>query len=155
MAEMTTGKPLFPGKNNEDQLLKIFKLMGTPTEETWPRVTQFSEWKQYQWFPPSDITQRLGALGRAGLDLLSRMLQYQPHLRVSARDSLSHVYFKDRIMMLQGMHQQNQMAMQGNMQQMQGMQMTMQNQMQGNMQGQVYGNGQNQMGNMQNQYQYQ
>lgn len=149
MAEMATGKPLFPGKNNEDQLLKIFKLMGTPTEETWPRVTQFSEWKQYQWFPPSDITQRLGSLGHAGLDLLSRMLQYQPHLRVSARDSLSHVYFKNRIMMLQGMHQQNQMAIQGNMQHMQPVQM------QGNVQGQMYGNGQNQMGNVLNSYPYQ
>lgn len=35
-AEMLTGKALFPGKNNEDQLLKIFKIMGTPTEESWP-----------------------------------------------------------------------------------------------------------------------
>ena len=42
---MGSGKPLFPGKTNEDQLLKIFKLMGTPTAESWPGVTSFSEWK--------------------------------------------------------------------------------------------------------------
>ena len=42
---MGSGKPLFPGKTNEDQLLKIFKLMGTPTAESWPGVTNFSEWK--------------------------------------------------------------------------------------------------------------
>jgi len=38
-AEMTTGKPLFPGKNNDDQLLKIFALLGTPSEQTWPRYS--------------------------------------------------------------------------------------------------------------------
>ncbi|KAI8613644.1 serine/threonine-protein kinase pef1 [Chytriomyces sp. MP71] len=29
MAEVYSGKPLFPGKTNEDQLLRIFKLLGT------------------------------------------------------------------------------------------------------------------------------
>ena len=36
-AEMVTGKALFPGKSNDDQLQRIFKIMGTPTEENWPR----------------------------------------------------------------------------------------------------------------------
>ncbi|KAG7866989.1 hypothetical protein KL918_003184 [Ogataea parapolymorpha] len=39
MAEMFTGKPLFPGSSNEDQLLKIFRIMGTPNERTWPAAT--------------------------------------------------------------------------------------------------------------------
>ena len=42
---MVSGKPLFPGKTNEDQLLKIFKVMGTPTLDTWPGVSNYSEWK--------------------------------------------------------------------------------------------------------------
>ena len=37
-AEMCTGKPLFPGTANEDQLIKIFRLMGTPNERTWPGI---------------------------------------------------------------------------------------------------------------------
>jgi serine/threonine protein kinase len=101
MAEMATGKPLFPGKNNEDQLIKIFKLMGTPTEDTWPGVSQFSEWKQYPWFPPQDFTLKLLSVGPAGFDLVSRMLQYQPNLRVSARDALSHIYFKNQTLRMQ------------------------------------------------------
>ena len=36
MAEMFTGRPLFPGTTNEDQLMKIFRLMGTPSERSWP-----------------------------------------------------------------------------------------------------------------------
>ena len=31
------GRPLFPGSDVDDQLKRIFKLLGTPTEETsWP-----------------------------------------------------------------------------------------------------------------------
>lgn len=29
------GRPLFPGSDVDDQLKRIFKLLGTPTEETW------------------------------------------------------------------------------------------------------------------------
>jgi serine/threonine protein kinase len=36
-AEMATARPLFPGKNNDDQLARIFSVLGTPTEQTWPR----------------------------------------------------------------------------------------------------------------------
>ncbi len=39
-AEMVNGKPLFPGTNNDDQLLRIFKVMGTPTEQMWPGIVQ-------------------------------------------------------------------------------------------------------------------
>ncbi|KAF8946383.1 negative regulator of the PHO system, partial [Haplosporangium bisporale] len=40
MAEMYLGKPLFAGSNNQDELMKIFKVMGTPTEDTWPGVSK-------------------------------------------------------------------------------------------------------------------
>ena len=36
LAEMITKRPLFPGKNNQDQLLRIFHLFGTPNESVWP-----------------------------------------------------------------------------------------------------------------------
>lgn len=57
MAEMLCGKPLFPGKNNEDQLVKIFKLRGTPTEQTWPHVSELPEYKS-----------KLGVGGGGGVD---------------------------------------------------------------------------------------
>ncbi|KAL2920098.1 negative regulator of the PHO system [Polyrhizophydium stewartii] len=98
MAEMYTGKPLFPGKTNEDQLIKIFKLLGTPTEESWPRVSEFSEYKPtFPLYPPSDLRVRLPMLDQISLDLITRMLQYQPHLRINAKDALVHVYFREII----------------------------------------------------------
>jgi len=29
-------KPLFPGQKEEDELIRIFKIVGTPTNENWP-----------------------------------------------------------------------------------------------------------------------
>jgi len=36
-AEMCMGKPLFAGSNDSDQLIRIFKILGTPTPATWPQ----------------------------------------------------------------------------------------------------------------------
>ncbi|CAO0796850.1 Cdk-PSTAIRE [Mucor lusitanicus] len=96
MAEMYTGRPLFPGTTNEDQLLKIFRLMGTPNEQTWPNISQLPEYKPAQVvYPPQHISQFLPNIDASGLDLLNRMLQYQPQMRISAKDALNHTYFND------------------------------------------------------------
>lgn len=45
------GRPLFPGSDVEDQLKRIFKLLGTPTEDSWPGVSQLPEFKVLFPFP--------------------------------------------------------------------------------------------------------
>lgn len=55
MAEMYAGRPLFPGSTNEDQLQKIFRLMGTPSERSWPGISQFPEYKPNFWCMPHRI----------------------------------------------------------------------------------------------------
>ena len=39
------GRPLFPGSDVDEQLKRIFKLVGTPNERTWPGVTSLPEYK--------------------------------------------------------------------------------------------------------------
>ncbi|KXS18464.1 Pkinase-domain-containing protein [Gonapodya prolifera JEL478] len=96
MAEMYSGKPLFPGKTNEDQLNKIFKLLGTPTEATWPRVSEYPEYKKnISHYPPQPLSAKLPMIDPAGMDLLQSLLQYQPHRRISAHEAMSHAYFAD------------------------------------------------------------
>ena len=38
-AEMMKGEPLFKGMNDIDQIVKVFQVLGTPTEENWPQMT--------------------------------------------------------------------------------------------------------------------
>lgn len=42
---MASGRPLFPGNSIPDQLQRIFKVLGTPTDQTWPGVSQLPEYK--------------------------------------------------------------------------------------------------------------
>lgn len=48
IAEMVTKRPLFPGDSEIDEIYKVFRIMGTPNEETWPGCTG----KQYVLQPP-------------------------------------------------------------------------------------------------------
>ncbi|KAK4988018.1 negative regulator of the PHO system [Elasticomyces elasticus] len=96
MAEMYSGRPLFPGTTNEDQLVRIFRLMGTPSERTWPGISQFPEYKtNWQIFATQDLRAILPQMDPVGLQLLSSMLQMRPELRISAQDALNHPWFAD------------------------------------------------------------
>ena len=44
-AEMVTGRPLFPGTSDKDQLNKIFMLLGTPNIKHWPDMAKLPEYK--------------------------------------------------------------------------------------------------------------
>jgi negative regulator of PHO system len=90
---MFSGRPLFPGKTNEDELIKIFRILGTPTEASWPGITEYPEYKEYASFPSQSLQSVILNLDQYALDLLVRMLQYIPNLRISAREALSHPYF--------------------------------------------------------------
>ena len=39
------GRPLLPGSDVDEQLKRIFKLVGTPNESTWPNITKLPEYK--------------------------------------------------------------------------------------------------------------
>lgn len=109
MAEMFTGRPLFPGTTNEDQIVRIFRIMGTPSERTWPGITQFPEYKPtFQMYATQDLRNILPAIDPTGIDLLQRMLQLRPELRVSAHDALQHPWFNDLVMHQQQQQQQAQ-----------------------------------------------
>lgn len=41
------GRPLFPGSDVDDQLRRIFKLLGTPTEDTWAGMSGLPDYKPF------------------------------------------------------------------------------------------------------------
>lgn len=70
--EMASGRPLFPGSSVKDQLLKIFKILGTPTEETWPGVSRLPEYRpDFPLFNPIPLENLVPKLEPSGIDLLS------------------------------------------------------------------------------------
>jgi serine/threonine protein kinase len=96
IAEMMTKKALFPGDSEVDELFSIFRVLGTPTEETFPGVTQlpafsttFPKWR------PKNLADLLHGISPAGVDLIQKMLQYDPAARISAKAALDHPYFDD------------------------------------------------------------
>ena len=69
LAELANaGRPLFPGSDVDDQLKRIFKLLGTPTESTWPNMNSLPEFKQFPLYNPSmafaQVVPKLSARGR-------------------------------------------------------------------------------------------
>ncbi|GMG19692.1 unnamed protein product [Ambrosiozyma monospora] len=115
---MFTGKPLFPGSSNEDQLLKIFRIMGTPNERTWPGVTNYPNYRtNFNVFIPQDLRILIPSIDNLALNLLQGLLQMRPELRTSARQSLQHPWFSEYTsgapaQGLYDMHQQVQMPQQ-------------------------------------------
>ncbi|KAJ4950367.1 hypothetical protein NE237_027199 [Protea cynaroides] len=95
-AEMVNQRPLFPGDSEIDELFKIFRLLSTPNEETWPGVTSLPDFKTaFPKWPAKDLATVVPDLEPAGVDLLSKMLCLDPSKRITARNALEHEYFKD------------------------------------------------------------
>ncbi|RLN39544.1 hypothetical protein C2845_PM01G01020 [Panicum miliaceum] len=95
-AEMVNQKPLFPGDSEIDELFKIFRVLGTPNEQSWPGVSCLPDFKTaFPRWSAQDLATIVPNLEPAGLDLLSKMLRYEPSKRITARQALEHEYFKD------------------------------------------------------------
>ncbi|KAL7746219.1 Cyclin-dependent kinase catalytic subunit [Sorochytrium milnesiophthora] len=95
-AEMANRAPLFPGDSEIDQLFRIFRILGTPNEETWPGVSEMKDWKPHfpQW-AAADLSASAKTLSADGVDLLRELLVYFPGMRISAKRALQHPYFAD------------------------------------------------------------
>uniref|UniRef100_A0AAX7T5U4 Cell division protein kinase 5 n=1 Tax=Astatotilapia calliptera TaxID=8154 RepID=A0AAX7T5U4_ASTCA len=90
------GRPLFPGNDVDDQLKRIFRLLGTPTEEQWPTMTKLPDYKPYPMYPATtSLVNVVPKLSSTGRDLLQNLLKCNPVQRISAEEALQHPYFAD------------------------------------------------------------
>ncbi|KAF5921041.1 hypothetical protein HPG69_010845 [Diceros bicornis minor] len=93
-AEMVTRRALFPGDSEIDQLFRIFRTLGTPSEATWPGVTQLPDYKgSFPKWTRKGLEEIVPSLEPEGQDLLMQLLQYDPSRRISAKAALAHPYF--------------------------------------------------------------
>ncbi|XP_056168225.1 probable serine/threonine-protein kinase At1g54610 isoform X2 [Syzygium oleosum] len=95
LAELLAGKPIMPGRTEVEQLHKIYKLCGSPSEEYWkkyklPNATLFKPREPYRRciretfkdFPPSS------------LPLIETLLAIDPAERGTATDALQSEFFR-------------------------------------------------------------
>merc|ERR1719277_1094163 len=97
--EMATGNPLFAGDSEIDTIFKVFQKLGTPNTEIWPGLAElpefkatFPQWRHKGW---ENIRNTKAQVGTDGIDLLDKLMQYDPKRRLSARKALQHPYFND------------------------------------------------------------
>ena len=99
--EITCLCPLFPGDNEIDQMRKIQNILGTPSQDV------INIYKKYSTDPVTELN--LYIFNRKGcgiskflphasaefVDLLMKLLQYNPDDRYSAKQALQHAFFKE------------------------------------------------------------
>ncbi|KAL2815292.1 kinase-like domain-containing protein [Aspergillus granulosus] len=104
--ELLTKEPLLQGKNEVDQVSKIFALTGPPTQQTWPGFRSLPNAKslrlsptypsaQTSTMPPLLPRAKFPFLTTAGLQLLSSLLALNPASRPTASECLKHPYFRE------------------------------------------------------------
>ncbi|XP_075227035.1 cyclin-dependent kinase 1 [Lycorma delicatula] len=95
-AEMATRKPLFQGDSEIDQLFRIFRVLSTPNDETWPGVSQLPDYKPtFPNWTQNTLKTQVKNIDETGLDLLEQMLIYNPSQRISAKQAIKHPFFND------------------------------------------------------------
>ena len=100
-AEMSNGRPLFPGTSENHQLNLIFRALGTPTEEIYPDIGDLPDYskvaaQQSTVYPaPQNLKALCPDMDDVMLDLLSRMMHYDPAKRITCTEAMEHPFFHE------------------------------------------------------------
>ncbi|MCO5562608.1 hypothetical protein L7F22_016236 [Adiantum nelumboides] len=94
LAELLAGKPIMPARTEVEQLHKIFKLCGSPTEEYWkksrlPHATIFRPQQPYK----RCISDTFKDFPSSSLDMLEKLLAIEPSERGTASEALQSKFF--------------------------------------------------------------
>ncbi|WWC93155.1 uncharacterized protein L201_008122 [Kwoniella dendrophila CBS 6074] len=97
LAEMLSGKPLFPGRDYHNQLELILNVLGTPTFEEFQAITSDRS-KEYVRALPFRKRRTFQSLypnaSPLAIDFLSKTLTFDPKKRFTVEQCLSHPYLE-------------------------------------------------------------
>uniref|UniRef100_A0A1B6L8Y6 cyclin-dependent kinase n=1 Tax=Graphocephala atropunctata TaxID=36148 RepID=A0A1B6L8Y6_9HEMI len=96
MGELYKGSPIFCGTSEGDQLDKIFKTMGTPSEREWPENVSLM-WSSFEHHSKIPLQRILPEISLAGRTLLEEMLCFDPKKRISALQAMQHEFFNQNV----------------------------------------------------------
>lgn len=94
--ELVIGVPVFQGECSVDQLVEIIKMLGTPSKKD--IIAMNSEYNDYKFpvikcFTWKQILGKYSNVDHNFLDLISKIMVYNPQNRYSAFEALAHSYF--------------------------------------------------------------
>lgn len=94
LAELFAGKPIMPGRTEVEQLHKIFKLCGSPSEDYWrksklPHATIFKPQQPYK----RSVADTFKDFPPTALELLETLLAFEPECRGSTTSALQSRFF--------------------------------------------------------------
>ncbi|XP_061345128.1 probable serine/threonine-protein kinase At1g54610 [Gastrolobium bilobum] len=92
LAEMFTGIPIMPGRTEVEQLHRIFRLCGTPSEEYWRKFRLSTTSRPPKSYRPS-LVETFRDLPPSSLGLLCTLLALDPAFRGSASKALKNQFF--------------------------------------------------------------
>lgn len=95
LSELFLGQPIFPGESSIDQLVEIIRVLGTPTRENLKEMNEnFTEFRfpAIRIYPFSKVFD--GSIEREALEIISRLLVYEPSKRLTPTQALKHPFFK-------------------------------------------------------------
>lgn len=98
MFEITSLYPLYPGSNEVDQISRIHKVLGTPSQEILQKFRSKGASHISFDFPPQKgigIPQLVPHAGVDAIDLMVKLIKYDASERISAREAMRHPYFRD------------------------------------------------------------
>lgn len=98
LGEMYSGKPVFPGNSTINQIEKIVELLGKPNSsdiESMNSVMAKECLNQINQGKKKSFSTAFGSMDKNGLDLLRKLLTFNPKHRYTVEEALEHPYLKD------------------------------------------------------------
>lgn len=92
-AEMFLRVPFFVAENDLQQIEIIFKALGTPNESEWPEIRDLPGFFEYQSSLGTSLELLFSAASPDALDLLKKLLVFNPNKRITCEEALQHIYF--------------------------------------------------------------
>ncbi|KAL4379208.1 hypothetical protein GQ457_02G009750 [Hibiscus cannabinus] len=92
LAEMFAGRPIMPGRTEVEQLHRIFKLCGSPSEEYWKKMKLPASFRPPQHYKPG-YQEVFGDFPSSSFELLTQLLNLDPSYRGIAASALQSEFF--------------------------------------------------------------
>lgn len=98
LAELLRNKPLIASETEIDQIKKMCDIFGTPSLESFgPLVEKLRILEKIKIDPQpvNHLREYFPDISEKGFDLLSRLLEYNPEKRITAKEALNHEWFNE------------------------------------------------------------